>query len=1560
MPAGGRLGAVSHCRAVCMAAAVAGLFATAFAGGCTQDLTDSGGSKPNPDSGNDYVTLQLVVPGTAAAQTYAAAVSQETLIEAGKLHVLLYGKNNEDNWQFVTVASPGAEDITKVEENADGYATYDIRIPVPAGNLDRTFRAGLVTGLTLDEVKEQGGYTQTEEEGEQWVVFAGCTVDSNGERVANPLSEARTKLTFATAGKWPVPPVAETFRNFPMWGESGTFILRPAATITGKIRMVRAVARVDVGVNFKKDGDGHFPLNDMQAQGLYDEGRGTYFALETVSVFRTAKDGICGAREQNIDMETGQVTAISLSDRYDTFKDKEPLRYTFAENELTVPAPAPPDVENRRCLTRQCYIPETKNAGLEFDQATCIVVGGKYGSASAATTYYRIDFAEVRKDAGGGQLRPTPDSRFDLLRNHAYVVNITSVAGHGESTEEEALYGENTKLTAEVVDWDQSQQVGDIVTDGVYMLNLSKREQKFYCDGTPELLAVTTNYDGELGKGWKLKLEGSDAFKKSIRYYDANGVAHEPGSVGWPSQGATGTTELRFGMEELDNNADGSERTLSGRLVFEAGRMKSQVTVSQTSRDLLRILFNPEELYFGPEGPEKRVGITVTTRKPYTLTLAGTDAGGKTYQYQLHPTSSGANPDDRFKTFFAKDRDVADEYLVEPTRLPDDNPRTFTFDVTATLSGSAAGVNPVTERFTIYQLKDPVEWKVVTNTARPYELRQNKGYEVIVGHDATNVYPKVETTPSALAWWFPRGEAGTDYSWITNLETWFGKKIENVATTYRDGLEFQLRPNPGLGRRSITLQVESNTPGLSPREANLKITQKGTPLKLEPSIAEQSADPGKTIVKQSDPEGGKPGIYLLDHGYGAGGGSYKLNMTSNTNWYWYWNMDRGEDVHQANMDLVAQGWTATPADRVQTTDHPDNGKGDHTWENVASFTVPDFDRGSTAFDEAKKDQAQPDVPLGGERIVVRELRNVHPELTADDMRESARQLHIRRELPAHTHILEWPFENMTSLNWAMENNKYDGARFRFGTNATGKLTLTTGFDVSEQSQLNREKQYTSAQGYKLYETTFAELPKVAITPESENDDPVFYKLRFTGRTSNAEETANDPVDESKVYYTGTQMHVPLRNMQAGQYYLSSGAHTLKLDFSNSYFNRIKVRVKAVLVNTEVTQDGVDDYLAKLSNSDPAFAKEKHLFPASDWEKGKEILSDGSSKMIEVPLAENNHKNMMYKIVVEYARHRGGGVYDEKNWLEVTGLKVYQDGKPCDGSSVIWKYSAGSWRNGTKSYSGGNPPNQSLLPANTDPGNLVAGSGLYWQEASPLVSGVQGMLPGFVGSFNNAKSMAAIASSVTVPVGTWRQSININITGNVCYAFLIGHPISSSGSAGIYWSSTTPYLDKRNYGVQKNFGDNNLSYVFRGTNQWANNGYFDSDKGTANAICADWRVEMEALGTVATGWLKQTGGYITWKPNWSHQKLILTNAYTPKRISGYQTQSAITAKDKGTKFAFIRDGMGADQRWINARELTMTGVAVTFSVSGYDGQNSMWRNSVTSTTLGEGEELQEQK
>ena len=1353
-PAGGRLGAGLRRRAVCAAAAAACLFAAAFTGGCTRDLTDSGGFEPRPDAGGDYATLQLVVPGVASAQTRAASDKQETLIEAGKLHVLLYAKNEEGNWQFVTVTSPQKDDISGPDAAGNGYATYNIRIPFPDGNLDRTFRAGLVSGLTLDEVQKQGGYTMTDE-GEQWSVFAGCTADDEGNRVENPLTEARLRLTFATAGKWEVPPTAQDFRPFPMWGESPeAFVLRPGATIAGTIRMTRAVARVDVGVNFRKDADGHFPLDDMQAQGLYKEGRGTYFELETVSVYRTAMGGVCGAHKDNINTDTGQVTDITLSDMYATFGDKEPLSYTLAAGELTTPDPgadAGADLSNQRCLTRQCYVPETENHGLEFDDAACIVVGGKYGSATAKTTYYRIDFAEVRKDDGGGELKPTADSRIDLLRNHVYVVNITSVAGHGEGTEEEALKNQNTNLTAEVVDWDQSQQVGDIVTDGVYTLSVDRSEQKYYCDGTAETFTVKTDYDGELGRGWKLKVEGDEDFTKNIRYYDAKGTAHAPGSPGWPATGQVGTTELSFGMEELANNADGSERTREGRLVFEAGRMKTQVRITQSSRDLLRILFDPEELYFGPTGDAKSVEITVTTKKKYTLTVAGTAADGTKYEQQIYPTQAGTIPDNRFLTFFKSKKATPTVYDLLPTDNTNQPDRQFTFEVTASLT-DAPQVGSVTERFDVYQVKEPVSWKIVS--VANAELRENP-WEVVVANTATQVQPKIETSPGSLIWWFSKGGSSTgDDTWITNLQSWIGKKIENIGDNYKDGFLFTMTQNTGLSRRSVTLQAESNTPGLSRKESQLVITQKGAPLKLRPST-----QGGDKVTLKSEPENGQPGVWTLDHGTGLTGGKYILDMHANTDWYWYWNKDDA-DVFAANYALLINDWRATPGDNTVTTDGPKDGKSEKTWTDVASFTVPNF----TAARPDDLTQENPNTPLGGRRTVVRELRNSNPQLTDADVQDNARQLHITRELPAFTNIVKWPFQDMSSLNLAKEKNEYDDAAFEVLSNAPVKLVLWAGATEKEQNVKLGEVEWSPTQGYRRWSQVFANMPNMPeVTDESKYDFATYYKLAFKGLNQPADGQPNTALNEHNIYYTGYDLRAPLRNMETGQHYLSSASHDLKLDFSNSRFTEMDIRVLARLVNTDGTTDGVDDYLAKLAVKSEDMAEEKPLYPAANWENGYHLRSDDESKLIEFTLGENKHTNMMYRVIVQSKIKAPDGSFD---WSDLEELYIYQDCAGLGKNKTVWRYSPSTSKTPaldniqTAWYDGHFDTDDSDKAPTSNVVNADENTSL-WYMISPVYkeTSVNADYIDIAGTFATAKDNASVRTTVTAP------TVDPVVTGN---------------------------------------------------------------------------------------------------------------------------------------------------------------------------------------------------
>lgn|GEM_PF-4229231 len=1258
------------------AAAAAGLLlaAAALAGGCTKDLTETPGTGPNISTTKGYATVQLIVPGVAAPATYAAEVADETRIAGGELHAVVYSRNEEGNWQFLRVSAP--EITTEGQVGADGYKRYDVRIPFQAGDMDRKFRIGIISGITDAALQKAGGYDAATE---RWAVLEGATTDDEGNAADNPLAEARDRLAFATAGKWPVPPAAQ-FVNFPMWGETGEFVMRPEGTVAGVIRLMRAVARVDVGVNFQKTG-GKFPLNDMKAQGLYDGGRGTYFGLESVSVFRTSKNGTYGASKEALPdggtsvtrptLATGGVFPDSPDDPIIKYQVNE-LTSTLPENHNWTGDVLDAETAARRVLTRQCYVPETENKGREFDAAACLVVGGRFGGKDAAVTYYRIDFATVEKDPGGNQFKPTPRTRMDILRNNAYVVNITSVAGPGAPTEKEALYGEDTKLTAEVVAWDQSQQVGDIVTDGVYMLWVDKSEQQYYCDGTAETFTVETDYDGELGNGWQLTVEGSDEFKKALRYYEADGTEHAFPSAAWPEKktGPKGSATLRIGMAELGNNPDGSIRTLEGKLIFAAGRMKTQVVIQQTSRDNLRILFDPEELYFGPQGDPKKgdaksVGITVTTKKPYKLSLTGTDSKGKTYTYELEPGAGAKNPDDQFQVFFRKSADAKAQYELLPTNLADaELDRVFTFELKAELPGSP-DVPAATESFTVYQVKEPVTWSVVDEPQK-FELR-TKPWQVIVPHDATQVQPKIETSPGTLVWWFSKGGSTTpDDSWLTNLQSWIGKKIEHIAANYAGGFLFTMEKNPGLARRSITLQAESNTPGLVSNEARLVITQKGAPLMLRPEEQNDNA-----LIKETQKaENGRKGIYTLDHGAATDGALYTLDMYSNTDWYWYWNTDN-EALHNQNMKYLAQNWAATPGENIATTDGPKDGRAEKKWEGVATFRMPDF----TASEPNPKDQPNPATPPGGQVTVVRELRNSNPELTEADVADYARELRITRELPAYTHIVEWPFENQDGLPWnldKMSDPQYNAAKFKLLSNAPFSLTLAQKGGNDTDFYMAKTVEYTPSKGYEAWERLFKDMPGVMNRADMDPNVPAtVYRLTASWQERDDAAGKNVQKSESRLAYTGYHMVMPKVNLPDGAVVIAPSEQKLRYDFSNSMFLTRKVRIKKTLCYTNYTP--VEDTHA--------------LYEAPTYlngEAGQNISTISGRRedvTVEVTLAANTQAHLLWALGVEFLNEKTG------TWAEDPAASpiIFQDGTGTGGMIAYYDGVRVTWPIGTGNF-----------------------------------------------------------------------------------------------------------------------------------------------------------------------------------------------------------------------------------------------------------------------------------
>ena len=730
-------------RAAGAAAALMSLVAVLCAG-CAEDPTEQ---PRGPQGGTgDYALLQLTVPGAAAGTRAAMTPAQEGGIAIADTHIVLCQKWDAGWYLNRVIALAECTVKENADPDANGYTTYNIEVPFETGTKGSKYCLGVIAGFDGGKAALEAAVNP----------FYGNELDA-----ADPLRDIRTSLVATAAGKWPAD------RMFPMWGESDEFTQVPNGSI-GTLSLMRATARVDVGVKFIKNGD-KYNLNDMQAEGLYNEGKGTYFALASVRVYGTMKGGTYGSAQNVYGSITSEPSAATVPNTDVGKFGLEDLTYEEGkDNDFTDSTPpagvtwSDKETSARRMLTRACYVFETKNAGAEFDAAACVIVGGYYGE-DKNPTYYRIDFATTPKIVNGVQNKPQPDERFDLLRNKVYVVNITSVSGPGKNTPEDALKSDETKMTAEVQEWNQNNTVGDITTDGVYTLSVDKSELQYYTDGTPEEIVVKTDYDGVLGSGWTLEAKAEKAdeqqkFENALLLYDSKGNQIPVADFA----GSKGTTTLRIGMRELPDEK-GQTAYLNGKLIVKSGRMQVQILVRQTSQDLLRIFFEPEEMVFGKGDPDatknaaftQPVKITVTTKKDYVLTITGKDANGASYTQTIcntqdHTQEDKVARDDRFEILFKREDnnggDTNYSYLLLPKYFEQD--RAFTFDVTASLPGFN-DVTPAKERFMVYQLKDGMRWMV--NQGAGYVVTPNPWHVIFSNQAHAGTRLNIEVKPDVTA-----------------------------------------------------------------------------------------------------------------------------------------------------------------------------------------------------------------------------------------------------------------------------------------------------------------------------------------------------------------------------------------------------------------------------------------------------------------------------------------------------------------------------------------------------------------------------------------------------------------------------------------------------------------------------------------------------------------------------------------------------------------------------------------------------------------------------------------
>ena len=315
----------------------------------------------------------------------------------------------------------------------------------------------------------------------------------------------------------------------------------------GTIHLVRALARIDVGINFDEDIKG-------------EKGKGsTDFKIKSVRVYRYAT---------SMYMTGTQSTTFYFNGTTREAKPHTPEGRIAAADGNPLIFPADAGVND---YVRNIYIPEISNEGKNKDQRTCLVIGGSYKGGDE--TYYRVDF--VRTENG------TP-KYLDVLRNHRYRFNITNVKGPGTKDPGDALITEPVNITCDVVVWDEAK-IDQIMYDGQYYLAVSKDKFHFGKNKANDSYTIRTNWP----KGYKIVGKDGKEWPKSEQ------EAKDSGKWFYFTEPASQTFEEGKDMSStinvLENDTRKDRNIKSGDLFVQAGRIKWPLVVSQSNKVELEV-----------------------------------------------------------------------------------------------------------------------------------------------------------------------------------------------------------------------------------------------------------------------------------------------------------------------------------------------------------------------------------------------------------------------------------------------------------------------------------------------------------------------------------------------------------------------------------------------------------------------------------------------------------------------------------------------------------------------------------------------------------------------------------------------------------------------------------------------------------------------------------------------------------------------------------------------------------------------------------------------------------
>ena len=513
--------------------------------GCRDTLLDR--TQPDPDSpeqiGDDVtdrldgavtVSLTYDTPALRNPQTRALSVEQESELKLATTRVMVFKSTGAG--EYLRDAK-----VTKIAPSTDDHQQGEI-----------TFLALPGEGLTF-------------------VVLANLSEEDKVKKVSGTKAEVLRNFEYTVTADTDF---AKT--GLPMWGELAQQTIDPdvsAVQTIGTIHLLRAVARVDVGLNMSEKGtngnDGDF---DEKSQTLTsdivdpDTGKSikVQWSLLEVKLYNAAKNGRIAPDADNYDLDGDKKPkATKVTQPTTPTKQEEALTYTATDNLLkrTIYVPETVNPEPTSASAGASTTPGTEEVYLSRPYLILKLSYKQTDGNASGETYFRVDFLEKNDKEATAEY-----TYLSLLRNFRYKVDIRNIGGLGFDSEDEAKKGPAANIMYNVVVWDEST-LSNVVYDGQYMLGVQNDKLLFHKNGGTFSTKVQTSWP----EGFKV-----------VGLPDWVKVKIEPSDPG--AKGLTDEKIVTFEVKESTT----TKRDFSGAYI-QAGRMRWNLDITQLNTLDLRI-----------------------------------------------------------------------------------------------------------------------------------------------------------------------------------------------------------------------------------------------------------------------------------------------------------------------------------------------------------------------------------------------------------------------------------------------------------------------------------------------------------------------------------------------------------------------------------------------------------------------------------------------------------------------------------------------------------------------------------------------------------------------------------------------------------------------------------------------------------------------------------------------------------------------------------------------------------------------------------------------------------